>query len=280
MTSLIMRSPVGCWLQHECTGSDGGGVMDRVVSQLLTELDGMNKSSDVFIVGATNRPDLLDPALMRPGRLDRCIYLGVSENHDQQLRILQALTRKFHLAADVRLAAIADQCPLNFTGADFYALCSDALLLSYQRTVAQVDARVSALNAGTAPQAAVAADVTASATASASASASATESTGPVPPTPTSAVGATVSPAGRGGVGVATTRSVLAMMSEEELRVCVTMADFSLALSRLAPSLSVAELAHYKQLQQQFQSSGSNSNSNVSSSLSTSAAAACADSQR
>jgi peroxin-6 len=70
-------------------GSDGGGVMDRVVSQLLTELDGMGKSADVFIVGATNRPDLLDPALLRPGRLDRCVYLGVSENHDQQLRILQ-----------------------------------------------------------------------------------------------------------------------------------------------------------------------------------------------
>ena len=47
---------------------DSGGVMDRVVSQLLTELDGLDKTQDVFIIGATNRPDLLDPALLRPGR--------------------------------------------------------------------------------------------------------------------------------------------------------------------------------------------------------------------
>ena len=47
---------------------DSGGVMDRVVSQLLAELDGLHKSCDVFVIGATNRPDLLDPALLRPGR--------------------------------------------------------------------------------------------------------------------------------------------------------------------------------------------------------------------
>ena len=88
-------------------GSDSGGVMDRVVSQLLTELDGMNKSNDVFIIGATNRPDLLDSALLRPGRLDRCIYLGLSETHEQQLGILQALTRKFKLDPDVNLEKIS-----------------------------------------------------------------------------------------------------------------------------------------------------------------------------
>jgi len=48
---------------------DSGGVMDRVVSQLLAELDGINKSAVVFVIGATNRPDLIDPALLRPGRL-------------------------------------------------------------------------------------------------------------------------------------------------------------------------------------------------------------------
>lgn len=53
------------------TGADSGGVMDRIVSQLLAELDGMQKSSDVFVIGATNRPDLIDPALLRPGRFDR-----------------------------------------------------------------------------------------------------------------------------------------------------------------------------------------------------------------
>ncbi len=85
---------------------DSGGVMDRIVSQLLAELDGMSVGSSedgeddgagsggVFVIGATNRPDLLDQALLRPGRFDTLLYLGVSDTHDKQLRILEALTRK------------------------------------------------------------------------------------------------------------------------------------------------------------------------------------------
>lgn len=76
---------------------DSGGVMDRIVSQLLAELDGMSGGEDsggVFVIGATNRPDLLDPALLRPGRFDKMLYLGVPDTHDKQLTILQALTRK------------------------------------------------------------------------------------------------------------------------------------------------------------------------------------------
>ena len=66
----------------------------RVVSQLLAELDGLHKACDVFVIGATNRPDLLDPALLRPGRFDKLLYLGVSEDRESQLNILRALTRK------------------------------------------------------------------------------------------------------------------------------------------------------------------------------------------
>merc|ERR1719316_201694 len=73
-------------------GSDSGGVMDRVVSQLLTELDTL--PSNVFLVGATNRPDLLDSSLLRPGRLDRMVYLGVAKD---KLPLLRAVTRKFEL---------------------------------------------------------------------------------------------------------------------------------------------------------------------------------------
>ena len=130
---------------------DSGGVMDRIVSQLLAELDGMSEGSggaDVFVIGATNRPDLLDPALLRPGRFDRMLYLGVSETHDAQLRILQALTRKFKLGPDVDLAAIAERCPLNLTGADFYSLASDAMLKAMTRKAEHVDARILELNAG------------------------------------------------------------------------------------------------------------------------------------
>ena len=84
---------------------DSGGVMDRIVSQLLAELDGMSNGEDggggVFVIGATNRPDLLDAALLRPGRFDKMLYLGVSDTHEKQLTIMEALTRKhvaFHTA--------------------------------------------------------------------------------------------------------------------------------------------------------------------------------------
>lgn len=77
---------------------DSGGVMDRIVSQLLAELDGMSDGDGggggVFVIGATNRPDLLDQALLRPGRFDKMLYLGVSDTHDKQQTILEALTRK------------------------------------------------------------------------------------------------------------------------------------------------------------------------------------------
>ena len=77
---------------------DSGGVMDRIVSQLLAELDGMSDGEDsgggVFVIGATNRPDLLDPALLRPGRFDKMLYLGISDTHEKQATIMQALTRK------------------------------------------------------------------------------------------------------------------------------------------------------------------------------------------
>jgi peroxin-6 len=128
---------------------DSGGVMDRIVSQLLAELDGISSSSssggdDVFVIGATNRPDLLDPALLRPGRFDRLLYLGVSETDEEQLRILQALTRKFRLDSELDLMQVARECPFNFTGADFYALCADALLKAMSRKAQEIDARIGA----------------------------------------------------------------------------------------------------------------------------------------
>ncbi|KAK9454097.1 P-loop containing nucleoside triphosphate hydrolase protein [Dipodascopsis uninucleata] len=125
---------------------DSGGVMDRIVSQLLAELDGMSTDGGegVFVVGATNRPDLLDEALLRPGRFDKMLYLGVSDTHVKQKAILQALVRKFKLSSNVSLDSIADSCPFTYTGADFYALCSDAMLNAMTRIAASVDKRVKA----------------------------------------------------------------------------------------------------------------------------------------
>ncbi|KAI3449524.1 hypothetical protein Pfo_006189 [Paulownia fortunei] len=115
---------------------DSGGVMDRVVSQMLAEIDGLNDSTqDLFIIGASNRPDLIDPALLRPGRFDKLLYVGVNSEASYRERVLNALTRKFKLHEDVSLYEIAQKCPTNFTGADMYALCADAWFHAAKRKV-------------------------------------------------------------------------------------------------------------------------------------------------
>lgn len=123
-------------------GSDSGGVMDRIVSQLLTELDGAQQNNDVFVVAATNRPDLLEPALLRPGRFDRLLYLGIADEPSAQLKIITALSRKFTLASNVDFSTIVSQCPRTFTGADYYALCSAALALSIKDHIAVIESNL------------------------------------------------------------------------------------------------------------------------------------------
>ncbi|XP_062087439.1 peroxisomal ATPase PEX6 [Humulus lupulus] len=119
---------------------DSGGVMDRVVSQMLAEIDGLNDSTqDLFIIGASNRPDLIDPALLRPGRFDKLLYIGVNSEASYRERVLKALTRKFKLHQDISLYTIANKCPQNFTGADMYALCADAWFNAAKRKVLSSD---------------------------------------------------------------------------------------------------------------------------------------------
>ncbi|XP_032503522.1 peroxisome biogenesis factor 6 isoform X3 [Phocoena sinus] len=118
---------------------DSGGVMDRVVSQLLAELDGLHSTQDVFVIGATNRPDLLDPALLRPGRFDKLVFVGVSEDRASQLRVLTAITRKFRLEPSVSLVDVLDHCPPQLTGADLYSLCSDAMTAALKRRVRDLE---------------------------------------------------------------------------------------------------------------------------------------------
>ncbi|GMH35252.1 hypothetical protein BSKO_03120 [Bryopsis sp. KO-2023] len=118
---------------------DSAGVMDRVVSQLLAEIDGIQGSNtDVFIFGATNRPDLVDPALIRPGRLDALVYVGLPSGAPSRVKILKALTRKFHMTDEVDLESIAEKCPERFTGADLYALCADAWMVAMREIINSV----------------------------------------------------------------------------------------------------------------------------------------------
>jgi transitional endoplasmic reticulum ATPase len=104
------------------------GVTDRIVNQLLTEMDGLEKLEGVVVIGATNRPDILDPALLRPGRFDRLVYVPPPDRA-ARLEILKVHTRRMPLAEDVDLERIAETTE-GYTGADLAALCREAAILA------------------------------------------------------------------------------------------------------------------------------------------------------
>ncbi|XP_076549075.1 peroxisomal biogenesis factor 6 isoform X1 [Osmia lignaria lignaria] len=119
---------------------DSGGVMDRVVSQLLAEMDGLDFSNNIFIIGATNRPDLIDPALLRPGRFDKLLYVGIHSDRESQLNVLKALTRKFKFRENgEELTKLIDQLPDRTTGADLYSVCSNAWLNAARKVLHEHD---------------------------------------------------------------------------------------------------------------------------------------------
>ena len=106
--------------------SGGGGVSERVVNQLLTELDGMETRRNVFVIAATNRPDIIDQAMLRPGRLDKLLYVPLPSANDRR-SILKTLARKSPLDKDVDLDSIVSsaQCD-GYSGADVAALLREA----------------------------------------------------------------------------------------------------------------------------------------------------------
>ncbi|KDO72529.1 hypothetical protein CISIN_1g042193mg, partial [Citrus sinensis] len=110
--------------QRGASVGDAGGAADRVLNQLLTEMDGMNAKKTVFIIGATNRPDVIDPALLRPGRLDQLIYIPLPDEASR-LQIFKACLRKSPISPDVDLSALA-RYTHGFSGADITEICQRA----------------------------------------------------------------------------------------------------------------------------------------------------------
>nr|GEZ15253.1 cell division cycle protein 48 homolog [Tanacetum cinerariifolium] len=103
---------------------DAGGAADRVLNQLLTEMDGMTAKKTVFIIGATNRPDIIDPALLRPGRLDQLIYIPLPDE-ESRYQIFKSALRKSPLSKGVDLRALAKYTQ-GFSGADITEICQRA----------------------------------------------------------------------------------------------------------------------------------------------------------
>lgn len=118
-------------------GHDNTGVTDRVVNQFLTELDGVEVLTGVFVFAATSRPDLLDAALLRPGRLDRLLFCDFPSRQERQ-EILAVLSRKLPLANDVDIETIAGMTE-GFSGADLQALLSDAQLAAVHEHLSSAD---------------------------------------------------------------------------------------------------------------------------------------------
>lgn len=114
-----------------------GEVERRVVSQLLTLMDGLKGRGKVIVIGATNREDSLDPALRRPGRFDREIEIGVPDRNGRR-EILQIHTRGMPLAEDVKLEELADVTH-GFVGADMAALAREAAMSALRRYLPEID---------------------------------------------------------------------------------------------------------------------------------------------
>ncbi|KAM6490521.1 P-loop containing nucleoside triphosphate hydrolase protein [Amanita muscaria] len=112
---------------------DVGGTRDRVLNQILTEMDSINTKKDVFVIGATNRPDQIDPALLRPGRLDQLIYISLPDEQSR-VSILKATLKKSPLAPDVDLPNLAKRTP-NFSGADLTDICQRAAKIAIRESI-------------------------------------------------------------------------------------------------------------------------------------------------
>jgi transitional endoplasmic reticulum ATPase len=115
------------------TGGDSN-VTERVISQMLTEMDGLESLNDVVVIAATNRPDIMDPALLRPGRFDKSIYIGPPDTESRK-SIFGIHTSKRPLDDDVDMDVLAERTE-GCTGADISAICNEAVMNAVRRLVA------------------------------------------------------------------------------------------------------------------------------------------------
>merc|ERR1712054_425022 len=118
---------------------DAGGAGDRVLNQLLTEMDGAGAKKNLFFIGATNRPEILDEALIRPGRLDQLFFIPLPDK-PSRLSIIKAVLRKSPIAPNVHMDTLAEKCE-GFSGADMTELCQRATKAAIRESIAAEEDR-------------------------------------------------------------------------------------------------------------------------------------------
>ncbi len=131
--SIIFFDELDSVVPRRGTGFGDSGVSERVISQLLTELDGIESLENVVVIGATNRPDIIDPAILRPGRFDRLIFVPAPDVATR-LQILKIHATNMPLSAEVDLEHVASQTG-GYSGADLEAVVREAGLVSLRRDI-------------------------------------------------------------------------------------------------------------------------------------------------
>lgn len=131
--AIIFFDEVDALVPRRGAGYGDSGVTERVISQLLTEIDGIESLQEVVVLAATNRPDILDPAIMRPGRLDRMIYVP-EPNEAGRLQIFKIHTKSMPIAKDVDLERLA-RLTKGYSGADIESVCREAGLIALRRDI-------------------------------------------------------------------------------------------------------------------------------------------------
>ena len=131
--AVIFFDEIDSLVPRRGLGFADSGVTERVISQLLTEMDGIVTLEDIVVIAATNRPDIVDPAVLRPGRFDRLIYVP-EPDEKSRLEIFKIYTKNMPLAEDVDLKKLAEMTK-NYSGADIEALCREAAMNALRKDV-------------------------------------------------------------------------------------------------------------------------------------------------
>ena len=133
--SIVFFDEIDALAARRGSGGDDGAsnVSDRVLTQLLTELDGVETLKDVIMVAATNRPDMIDKALLRPGRIDRILYVPLPDREARK-EIFKIHLSKTPLGADVVIEDLTEKTEM-FSGAEISALCREAALAALQEDI-------------------------------------------------------------------------------------------------------------------------------------------------